>query len=258
MQFPKRVLVVATTLTMFGCPAADSSDGDPDVLPTADTPATDNPTIADTPVSLDDPGASGGLACNVTNKGLPCLGSPNVHNLTGLQAYQAAMSSFQIQFNPVVWLGGMQGTGITRDGKTTDGGYSVTLPGGTTLPMTSGWIFSLCTMQGPASDTSKYDDDALSFETTSGTCTAMRQCASVNCNTVRVEPFPTLDSAAAIAAAFPDDPTDTLYLATLTNQQILTGKGTGFIWLIKRLTAAGQVDASKNVDAMTGAVTDVP
>jgi hypothetical protein len=124
------------------------------------------------------------------------------------------------------WAGVIAGRDIHRDGR----------PSGASA---SGWTLSFCD-----------ETSILQLDVTDGVCAARNlcdcqpaaTCGPVVCDATNNSPFPAVDSAAAIAAAFPDDPATAAYDVSL---DVRTGK-----WTVTRLSDT----VSKVVDASTGAV----
>jgi len=191
-------------------------------------------------------GGSGGggddLVCDdgMGNR-LDCPADPDVHRLTGVQALQAMQASFQDPFPGAVWMGGIAGVYIGRDGKSKDQGPVINA-GGFQLENASGWTGNFCVDQ-PTQEA----DDQLNFDTSNGKCTALRTCLAVNCNAVTPAAFPAVDTPAAIEAAFPGDPADTFY-----SVQLVTALGN--YWQITRAAIGNQVAESRKVDTQTGAL----
>lgn len=187
-------------------------------------------------------GGGGDLACDAgLNKRVTCPTDPNVHGLTAVQTLQAMKDSFEVQFPGVVWIGGIAGVAIGRDGRNLDKGYTTSY-GGFTMETASGWTGNFCVDQ-PALAA----DDSLNYDTSDGNCTAVRSCLAVNCNAVTVRPFPTVDTPAAIEAAFPNDPAGTYYSVMLVLDL-------GNYWTITRAEVNGATSETKKVDCTTGAV----
>lgn len=98
-----------------------------------------------------------------------------------------------------VWIGAITGVGIDRDGRNGETGLS-------------GWSTSWV-----AGDPA--DPDMLVFDTTAGICRVQNRCGCVSGGTcpgfeassIQGVQAPSVDSAAAILAAFPDDPADARY-----------------------------------------------
>lgn len=186
-------------------------------------------------------GGGGDLACDAgmsTRK--TCPTDPNVHELTAVEALQELKDSFEAQFPEAVWMGGIAGLYIGRDGRSRDEGVKITY-GGFTIENASGWTGNFCVDQPEAQA-----DDQLNFDTSNGDCTALRNCLVVNCNAVTPRAFPAIDTPAAIQAAFPGDPSDALY-------QVQLVLDLGNHWTITRYVEGGGGE-SRKVDATTGAV----
>lgn len=124
------------------------------------------------------------------------------------------------------WAGTIQGAEILRTGR----------PSGL---QASGWATAFCS-----------ESSALMFDVTAGACVARNlcdclkggTCGGAGCDPANDKPFPQIDSAQAIAAAFADDAIDVAYDLTFdvrTNQ-----------WLVTRRTDGNR----KKIDGTTGAV----
>lgn len=184
----------------------------------------------------------GDLECDSgLNTRVGCPTDPNVHTLTAVEALQGMKDAFEVQFPGVVWMGGIAGIYIDRGGKAMDKGVSTTV-GGYTMETASGWTGNFCVDQPSA-----VADDSLNFDTSNGSCTAVRSCVAINCNAVPAFTFPTIDTPAAIQAAFPDDGADSLYyvqLALLADEY----------WTITRTVPATTPAVTRRVHVTTGAV----
>ncbi len=229
MRILNATLALAATIALCGCPTDGTSGTD-----VGDLPGTDNP-------GIDNPSVGGSLPCaDYTNTRLACPTSPDVHTLTAVQTLQKMKAMFEAGFPGTVWMGGIAGISIDRNGKAVDKGPTISGTG-FSFESPSGWTGNFCVDQGAV-------DDSLNYDTSDGACTAIRSCQSVNCNAVPTTyVFPTIDSPAAVLAAFPSDPADAWY-----NISLVLGNGT--FWTVTRLAINGQTVATVKIDSDTGAV----
>jgi hypothetical protein len=169
-----------------------------------------------------------------------CPGSPATSRATALQTLEAVEGSLRAQFPNAVWLGGIAGLGIDREGRGMDQGPMVDL-GGITMEDPTGWTGNFCNDDGPV------PQDQLNFDTTKGQCTVLRNCEVYDCSAAPRYARPAVDSPAAIQAAFPDDPPGTLYGLELV-------LAVGNYWTVTRTPADGSQPVSVKIDAASGAV----
>lgn len=203
----KRAMLIAAALAATtawaGCPASDSTGGN--------------------------------LECSTTNTRSECPGNSSMHRMTAIQTLKAVDESFKGQFPNAVWMGGIAGINIDRDGKVMDKGPLIDILG-TQMENATGWTGNYC------SDAAATLGDQLNFDTTKGNCTGLRTCQAYNCTAVQKYDFPKVDSDAAVKTAFPNDPAGTLYSILLVMQN-------GAYWSISREGAA-----AVKIDVNTGAI----
>ncbi len=182
-------------------------------------------------------GSSGGggscaPACNGDKTGCPMLGS----NLTALGALQAAQPlAQQILGTTPRWMGIFEGLEITRQGQPSQDPDIVDVLGQQTKVYVAGWVFKYCAGMND-----------VGFGAGPQTSSAQEGCNDLNCDAMTDTPVPAVDSAAAIATAFPSDPAGTLYNVefappTTNNQRI---------WSITQRPSGPTV----KIDADTGVV----
>lgn len=179
-----------------------------------------------------DSGGGGGGSCapqcNGDKVGCSALGS----DLTALGALDAARPlAKDILGAEPVWMGAFAGIQITRDG--TPSQEPTTL--GTLQGYMSGWVFKFCAGM----------DDVV-FGAGPQVSTAQYGCQDIDCSQATVTAVPAIDAKAAIAAAFPNDPADTLYKVDFLPML----HGGQRVWTVTNTTTQTAV----NVDADTGAV----
>lgn len=173
--------------------------------------------LGDIPVDLPAEGVSEPVACSPVNDlrfVIGCPRTPYVTGVTAVAAHQALESVATAALGvDCLWAGRIVGIGIGRDGKSTG------------APL-SGWTISWVGGEPE-------DPDMLVLDTTGGLCMVQNRCSCVssgtcpdfNAQNVASAVMPTQDSAAAIVAAYPDDPAGTLY--------DLVYDGTGQDWTVK-------------------------
>jgi hypothetical protein len=177
-------------------------------------------------------GGSCSPACDGQKVGCKPLGS----SLSALSAITAGEGlASHILTGAPVWMGGIEGLKITRDGLPSPDPDVSTIGGQQISLYTSGWVFGFCAGM-----------DSVQFGAGPQTSSVSEACQAVNCSAVMTPPRPQVDSAAAIAAAFPSDPAGTLYnvsfLLPLTNNQR--------VWSVTQRPSGPTV----KVDADTGAI----
>lgn len=171
-------------------------------------------------------------ACDGQKVGCPQLGS----SLTALAAVSAGDSLAQkILKGAPTWMGGIQGLKITRQGLPSPDPDVTNVLGQNVSLYVSGWVFGFCAGM-----------DSVQFGAGPQISTVSEACQQVNCSQVTSPAMPQIDSAAAIAAAFPSDPANALYdvsfnLPLSNNQRV---------WAVTKRPMGPTV----NVDADTGAV----
>jgi hypothetical protein len=145
-------------------------------------------------------GTSGGSCapeCNGDKTGCPMLGA----NLTALGSLHAAQPLAQKILGAAPrWMGVFEGLKITRQGLPSPDPEIVDVLGQQTKVYVSGWVFKYCAGMND-----------VAFGAGPQTSTAQRGCNDINCDAMTDTAEPAVDSAAAIAAAFPGDPADALY-----------------------------------------------
>jgi hypothetical protein len=172
------------------------------------------------PVPCSDPTDTRPLdACpgNPDLSGQKSLGTLDTLSETAQAAYGASSS----------WSGRIIGRGILRNGTVAQGDVS-------------GWVTSFCD-----------EINVLVFDTTGGTCRVQNRCdciaggtcTDLACTAANQTAFPAIDSDLAIAAAYPNDASDTTY-------ELVFDIAVGNWWQVSRSVTPGE---SVRVDASTGA-----
>ena len=137
-------------------------------------------------------GTSGGSctpACNGDKTGCPMLGS----NLSALDSLHAAAPLAQKILGATPrWMGVFEGLKITRSGLPSPDPDVVDVLGQQTKVYVSGWVFKYCAGMND-----------VAFGAGPQTSTAQQGCNDLNCDAMTDTAEPAIDSAAAIAAAFP-------------------------------------------------------
>lgn len=177
------------------------------------------------------------VPCSVSGSSddaVSCPGGPSTKRATAVETLKAFESSIRGEFPEAIWMGGIMGFNIGRDGKVLDQSPGLLRP--------TTWFGNFCNNSGTV------PMDSLHFDTTAGECTVVRTCQVVDCSKVPVHTFPAIDSDAAIHAAFPSDPDGTLYTMQLV-QDVSSN------WSIVRLASDGQANGDAVlVDSETGEV----
>lgn len=181
------------------------------------------------------PSTSGGSCkptCNGDKTGCPMLGT----SLSALEALHAAQPLAQKIFDAAPrWVGAFKGIKITRQGTPSADPEVIEVLGQKTNLYVSGWVFKYCAGM----------NDVV-FGAGPQTSTAQLGCDDFNCEALAPVAEPTVDSAAAIAAAFPGDPADALYELELP----LTTNNDPRIWSVTKRPSGPTV----KIDAMSGAI----
>jgi len=142
-------------------------------------------------------GGSCAPACNGDKTGCPMLGS----DLTALGALHTAKPLAQQILNATPrWMAAFEGLKITRSGKPSPDPDVVDVLGTQTKVYVSGWVFKYCAGMND-----------VAFGAGPQTSSAQQGCNDINCDAMTDTSEPAVDSDAAIAAAFPNDPPTTLY-----------------------------------------------
>lgn len=159
--------------------------------------------LGDTPTDLPGEGVSAPVSCaNPDDLTMveQCALVPYVKSVTALEAHEDLLVMASAAYGvDAAWGGSFIGRGIARNGRSVDSGFS---------GWTMSWFSGLTE-----------DPDRLVFDTTGGVCRVQNRCECVTngtCTTyvasnTGVAKLPTVDSDAAILAAFPTDPEDQKY-----------------------------------------------
>ncbi len=180
--------------------------------------------------------AGGGGSCAPICNGdqTTCPAVPS--NLTALASLHAGATVATGILGPTSqWMGEFAGGKIMRDGTPSPDPDVVNLLGKQTNVYVSGWVFKFCAGMND-----------LLFSAGPQVSSIQEGCGDIDCSALPTMAEPKIDTAAAIAAAYPGDPATTLYnvnfMPVLTNNQRL--------WTVSHRGDAAQI----KVDADTGAV----
>lgn len=186
---------------------------------------------------------SGDLVCDDgTQTQRACPGLASTGRATALQTLAAWKDSLKGRFPNAVWLGGMEGLYIGRDGKLLAQDFTISEVMGYKVPSSTTWQCNFCNNDGPVPQASIHMTTAAG-----GQCGALMQCQVFDCTKVESYAEPAIDSDQAIRTAFPDDPDPTYYSAQLV-------LANGRFWSVSRMGVLDQVAASAKVDCDTGAL----
>lgn len=181
-------------------------------------------------------GSSGGSCspmCNGDKTGCPMLGS----DLTALGSLHAAKPLAQKILGATPrWMATFEGLKITRAGQPSQDPDIINVLGTQTKVYSSGWVFKYCAGMND-----------VAFGAGPQTSTVQEGCNDLNCDAMMDTAEPAIDSAAAIAAAFPSDPASTLYSLEFAPPAANGGKR---LWSVTQLPSGPSV----KVDADSGAV----
>jgi hypothetical protein len=186
---------------------------------------------------------SGDLVCDDGSQTQrACPGLATTGRATALQTLAKWKESLAPRFPKALWLGGMEGLYIGRDGKVLDQDFTLSEYMGIKIPSSTSWQCNFCNNDGPVPQASIHMTTVAT-----GTCGALMSCGVFDCSKVGTYVPPAVDSDQAIAAAFPGDPDPTYYQVQLVLEN-------GRFWSVSRLGVLNQVAATVKIDCDTGAV----